>query len=126
MGGSERPGTGLRCLPGGLTRANSMQKGQLLAGDGTSDPERRDNRALWLGSQLSRVISWIFSNLTCDSSLTYTGVWLSSEPGQGAADSREQPSLYFHSIPTFISWGPWVLYTLVERVGGDYFSMLGG
>lgn len=119
MGGSERPGTGLCCLPGGLTSANSIQKEQLLAGDGTSDPERRNSRALWLGSQLSRVISWIFSNLTCDSSLTYTGVWLSSEPGQGAADSREQPSLYFRSIPIFISCGPWILYTLWLNVLGE-------
>lgn len=88
-------------------------------GDGTSDLERRNSRALWLGSQLSRVISWIFSNLTCDSSLTYTGVWLSSGPGQGAADSREQPWLYFHSIPVFISWGPWVLYILWLNVLGE-------
>lgn len=98
MGRSERPGAGLCSLPGGLTRANSIQKEQLLAGEGTSDPERRNSRALWLGSQLSRVISWISSNLRCDSSLTYTGVWLSSEPGQEAANSREQPSLDFHSI----------------------------
>ena len=88
-------------------------------GEGTSDPERRNSRALWLGSQLSRVISWIFSNLTYDSSLTYTGVWLSSEPSQGAADSREQPWLYFHLIPVFISWGPWVLYILWLNVLGE-------
>jgi len=124
VGGSERRGTGLCSLPGGLTRANSIQKEQLIPGDGTVDLEGRNSRPLWLGSQLSRVISWIFSNLTCDSSLTYTGVWLSSEPGQGAADSREQPSHYFHLIPILISWGP--IHSLVERVEGDYFSMHGG